>query len=128
MRTLLIAICLCTIYALSAPDGQPAWLHLCAGLLCLVTAMAITGSELFSNVQVGEKIISVMPYALLMTGIVLTARGVALYARGPETGTLGGAEVVSVLDETLPLLFCLTGVVLFLASAGFLYLRSRVQR
>jgi hypothetical protein len=90
--------------------------------------MAITGSELFSNVQVGEKIISVMPYALLMTGIVLTARGVALYARGPETGTLGGAEVVSVLDETLPLLFCLTGVVLFLASAGFLYLRSRVQR
>ncbi|HBT53908.1 MAG TPA: hypothetical protein DEA84_10350 [Erwinia persicina] len=127
MQTLSIAICLSAIYALSAPDGQPVWVHLCAGLLCLVTAMAITGSELFSNVQVGEKILSVMPYALMITGIVLTARGVALYARGPETGTLGGADVVSALDETLPLVFCLSGVVLFLASGAHLYLRRRQQ-
>lgn len=40
----------------------------------------------------------------------------------------GLAGLYTLLAPALPLVFCLTGVVLFLASAAFLYLRSRGQR
>lgn len=130
MRTFVIAFGLAGLYILLAPAGQSPWINLAAGALCMAVAIAVTGSDKAPKaaVMIYGVIALVLPYVALLAGIGFLAQGMALYARGPETGTLGGAEVVSALDVTLPLVFCLTGVVLFLASAGFLYLRSRGQR
>lgn len=130
MRTFVIAFGLAGLYTLLAPAGQSLWINLAAGALCMAVAIAVTGSDKAPKaaVMIYGVIALVLPYVALLAGIGFLAQGMALYARGPETATLGGAEVVSALDVTLPLVFCLTGVVLFFASAGFLYLRSRGQR
>lgn len=129
MRTYIIAFGLIGLYILCAPDGQPVWVNLSAGMICMAVAMAVTGPDKAPNtaVMIFRVVAQVMPYVMLLTGIGFSAYGVSLYTRGPETGTLGGAEVVSMLDETLPLMFCLTGVTLILASGAQLYLRRSQQ-
>lgn len=121
MRTSLLALCLSTIYVLIVPDGLPAWVHLFAGLLCLVTAMAITGSQVFDSVQVGEKILSLMPYFLMASGILSLLRGTMLYVSGPVPVTQGGFEAVSDIDKYLPYIMWLTGVILVFAGVFNLY-------
>lgn len=130
MRTYIIAFGLIGLYTLSAPAGQPVWVHLNAGILCMIVAVAVTGvhKEPKTADWITHVVALMMPYVMLLTGIGFSAYGVSLYTRGPETGTLGGAEVVSMLSETLPLIFCLTGVTLILASVVQLYLRRRQQR
>lgn len=125
MRTFVIAFGLAGLYILCAPAGQPVWENLAAGMICMAVAMAVTGPDKAPKAAV--MIFRVMPYVMLLTGIGFSAYGVSLYTRGPETMTMGGAEVVSMLDETLPLIFCLTGVTLILASGAQLYLRISQQ-
>lgn len=130
MRTFVIAFGLIGLYTLCAPVGQPVWVHLSAGILCTMVAVAITGVHKEPKIVLGidDFVALVMPYVMLLTGIAFSVYGASLYIRGPETMTMGGAEVISVLDETLPLIFCLTGVILLLASGAHLYLRRRQKK
>lgn len=128
MRTSLIALCLSGIYVLCAPDGQPAWVHLFAGLLCLVTAMAITGSQLFDPVQVGEKILSAVPYLLMAAGILSLLRGTMLYVSGPVIVESGGFEAVSSIEDYLPYIMWLSGVVMVFAGVWSLYERRQWEK
>lgn len=129
MRTYIIAFGLIGLYTLCAPAGQSVWANLAAGILCMAVAVAVTGlyKTPKTAIRIAHVVALVMPYVMLLTGIAFSGYSVSLYVRGPETGTLGGAEVVSVLDTTLPLMFCLTGVTLILASGAQLYLRRSQQ-
>lgn len=44
MRFYIIALGLTALYALNAPVGQPLLVYLAAGVLCMIVAIAVTGT------------------------------------------------------------------------------------
>ncbi|MEZ0585518.1 hypothetical protein ACA373_21495 [Erwinia sp. STN24] len=127
MRTFIIAFWLIVFYFFCAPADQPAWLNLAVGALCVVIAFVVTGSveTARSSIAFFRLINLLMPYFIGLAGVFALARGIYLYTEPAQVMTIGGAEVVSFIDEIMPLLFCLTGLMLIMVSIFKLRLRQR---